>query len=141
MKKFYNNCLFFDRYRNISISICSLFIMILISLFIFISVFYKFAFSTSYNCIVVKEDDFYAYMVIDDNGIQWLQKTFLVFDKKKVDYSIIRISDEYILTENGPMRYVYLKFDFDDKYKIVNNVLKLNFVYKSTIFNKLKEMF
>ena len=39
------------------------------------------------------------------------------------------------------MRYVYLKFDFDDDKKIVNNILKLNFVYKSTIFDRLKEMF
>ncbi len=140
MRKLCNNCLFFDKYRDTSMVICSIFIIILFIIFLLISFFIKFKFITSYSGIVVKEDEFYVNLVLDDNGIQWLQKTYLLVDKERKDYSIVKISDEFYLTDKGPMRYVYLKFDIDDDKKIVNNVLKINFVYKSTIFNKLKEM-
>lgn len=140
MKKKNSNCLFFERRCDISVVICSFLIMFLVSVFIFLCIFYKFNFSISYSGFVVKEDDYYVFIIVDDNGIQRLQDSLLVFDKNRVDYSIIRISDEYVLSENGPMRYVYFKFSFDDKYKIVNNVLKLNFTRKCTILSRLKEM-
>ena len=141
MRKLYNNCLFFDRYRNFSLLVYSVLIIVLCIIFLIISFFCKFEFNTSYNGIVVKEDEFYVNLVLDNNGIQRLQKTYLLVDKEKKDFSIVKISDEFFLTEKGPMRYVYLKFDFDDDKKIVNNILKLNFFYKSTIFDRLKEMF
>lgn len=140
MKRLNSRCLFFDRYHDLMITFCSFIIVVLIVSFIFISLFVKFDFSTSYSGIVVKEDDFYVSLVISDNDLQRLQKTVLVVDNKKTDYSIIRISDDYVLSSSGPMRYVYLKFDFDDRYKISNNVLKLNFISHKTIFSRLKEM-
>ena len=140
MKKNFNNCLFFDKKYNFSITFFSLFVVALILFFIFICVFHKFDFSISYNGIVVKEDDYYVSIIIDDNDITKLQDSLLVLDKEKKDFSINKISDEYYLTDKGPMRYVYLKFDFDENKKIINNVLKLNFIRRRTIFSRLKEM-
>ena len=141
VRKFYNNCLFFDRYRNISISVCSIVLIVLFIFFILFSVFYEFNFSTSYSGIVVKEDRYYVNMFISDNGIWQLQKNVLVVDGQVVDYSIKKSSDEYVPTDNGLVRSVLLDLDLDDSKKIVNNVVKLNFLEKTTIFNKIKEMF
>ena len=140
MKRLNSKCLFFDRYHDFMIMLCIFFIVILISSFIFMSIFVKFDFSTSFNGVVVKEDDFYVSVVISDNDLRWIQNSLLVVDKNRVDFSIVKISDEYVLSSGGPMRCVYLKFDFDDRYKIINNVVKLNFVSRKTIFSKLKEV-
>lgn len=135
-----DRCLFFNRYNNMSVFICSLILIILLFVFFFISLFVKFNFSTSYIGVVVKEDDFYVRMVADVDDLQRLQKNSLVVDKEKKDYSIISISDDFVITDSGPMKYVFLKFDIDIDEKIVNNVIKLNFIRRCTIFSKLKEM-
>ena len=140
MRKLNSKCLFFDRYHDLFITICSICIVILLSCLILICIFVKFDFCFSHSGIVVKQDDFYVSLYISDNDLQWIQNAFLVVDKVKVDYSIVKISDEYILSSSGPVRYIYLKFDFDDRYKIVNNVLKLDFISQKTIFSRLKEM-
>ena len=141
VRRFYNNCLFFDRYCDISISICSIILIILFIILILFSIFCRINFSTSYNGIVVKGDKYYVNMFISDNGIQWIQKTVLVVDGQVIQYSINQISDEYVTTNNGLARSVLLDLDLDDSKKIVNNVVKLNFLEKTTIFNKVKEMF
>ena len=138
---FYNNCLFFDRHRDISINICSIILIILFMVFILFSIFCRINFSTSYNGIVVKGDKYYVNMFISDNGIQWIQKTVLVVDGQVIQYSINQISDEYVTTNNGLARSILLDFDLDDSKRIENNVVKLNFLEKNTIFNKVKEMF
>lgn len=135
-----DRCLFFNKYNNMSVFICSLILIILLFVFFFISLFVKFNFSTSYIGVVVKEDDFYVRMVADVDDLQRLQKNSLVVDKEKKDYSIISISDDFVITDSGPMKYVFLKFDIDIDEKIVNNVIKLNFIRRCTIFSKLKEM-
>lgn len=140
VKKFYNNCLFFEKYRNISINVCSIVLIIIFIIFILFCIFFKINFCTSYNGFVVKGDRYYVNMFISDNGIGQLQKTVLVVDGQVVDYSINKISDEYIPTDNGLVRSVLLDFNLSDSKKIVNNVVKLNFLEKTTIFNKVKEM-
>ena len=141
VRNFNNNCLFFEKYRNISINICSIVLIILFIIFIMFSIFCRINFSTSYNGFVVKEDKYYVNMFISDNGIGQLQKTVLVVDGQVVNYSISQISDEYVPTDKGLVRSVLLDFEIDDSKKIVNNVVKLNFLEKNTIFNKVKEMF
>ena len=141
VKRFYNNCLFFDKYRNISINICSIVLIIIFIIFILFSVFCKINFSTSYSGFVVKEDKYYVNMFVNDNDICRIQKATLVVDGQVIGYSINRISDEYIPTDSGLVRSVLLDFEIDDSKKIVNNVIKLNFLEKNTIFNKVKEMF
>lgn len=140
MRRIYSNCLFFDKYRDFQICFCSIFLIILIVIFIFISVFYKFNFSASYNGIV-SEEEYYVVVYLSDNGLQSIKKNVLIVDKVMVDYDIVKVSDDYILSDKGPVRSIYLKFNLNDNDKIVNNVLKLNFIYKSTIFNYVKERF
>ena len=77
-------------------------------------------------------------MFLDDNGIQFLQKNELVVDGDVVDYNIVRISDEH---GSNMTRTVILDFDLSHNDKIVNNVIELHFLEKSTIFNKVKELF
>ena len=140
MRRIYSNCLFFDRYRDFWICFYSVLCMFLIVVLIFISVFLKFNFSVSYSGIV-SEEEYYVLVYISDNGLQNIKENVLVVDKVSLDYDIVRISDEYVLSDNGPVRAVYFKFNLSDNDKIVNNVVKLNFVYKNTIFNYLKERF
>lgn len=133
------NCLF-DKYRDIKMVIVSIImIMVLILLFIVV-MFYKFDFNDSYMGIVRMEDDFYVYLLVDDTNIAKISNKQLVLDKKYLDYKVAKIDSEYTLTEVGPKKGMYLKFDLDDSYKINNNVLNLKFVYKKTIFDKFKEM-
>ena len=140
VRKSYSKCLFFDRYRNISINVCSIILIVVLILFLLFSLFFKINFCTSYSGYVVKEDDFYVRLFLNDNDIHFLQEDELVFNGKRVDYNIVSISDEYVLS-NGLVRAVLLSFDLDNKEKIVNNVINLHFLRKNTIFNKVKEMF
>ena len=133
--------LLFNKYDK-KITFFSIILLMLVIFMIVISVFYKFNFHFSYNGIVFGEEgEYYVYVLLSDNDIVKIKKVFLVVDKCHVSYKIFKISDEYILTDIGPKRGVYLKFDLNDDDKIVNNVISLNFVYESTLFNKLKEMF
>lgn len=135
-----SRCLFFDKYNNMSVFICSLILIILMLVIFFISLFVKFNFSTSYTGVVVKDGDFYVSVVVSADDLQRLQKNSLVVNKEKKDYSVVSISEDYVITDNGPMKYVVLKFDIDIDERIVNNVIKLNFIHRCTIFSKLKEM-
>lgn len=135
-----NNCLAFDRYRDLSLTIVSLIIIILILVLLVVSIFVKFNFITSYNGIVVKEDDFYVGLVVSADDLVKIQKSSLIVDKDKKDFSIVSIGEEFVLTGQGSKKYVVLKFEFDDNEKIVNNVIKLNFINRCSIFSKLKEM-
>lgn len=139
MKELSNRCLFFNMYHQFSITICSYCISFIFIIFLFIFFFIKFNCISSYNGFVAKGDDYYVVLYISDNGLQKLKKNVLVVDGKEYNYDIYMISDEYVLSESGPVRKVHLKFDLDNSDKIVNNVIKLNFVYKKTIFEYVKE--
>ena len=102
--KDYSNCLFFSRYRDLLILICSCVVIFMGFVFLYISFFVRFDFISSYN-------------------------------------GFVKISDEYIISDNGPVRKVYLKFNLNDSDKIINNVLKLNFINRTTIFSYVKERF
>ena len=137
-----NNCLCFDKFYDFKITFCSIIIIILISCLIMLSLFYKFDFSDSYNGIVrMEEGNFYVYILVDDNDISKIRNQYLVVDKEKKEYQIIKIEQEYVFTDYGPMRGLYLEFNINDDDKILNNVLTLKFVSKKTIFDKLKENF
>ena len=138
MRRLYSKCLFFDRCHNFSICIISIILLIMFFMFLLFSLFFKINFSTSYSGYIVKEDDYYVCLFLDDNGIQFLQKNELVVDGDVVDYNIVRISDEYGFNMT---RTVILDFDLSHYDKIVNNVIELHFLEKSTIFNKVKELF
>ena len=139
MRRLSDNCLFFNRYRDLSITICSCFIVIIFTVFFVVSVSFKFDFVSSYSGFVVKEDKYYVVLYINDNELQNIKKNVLVVDNVKFNYNIHKISDEYVVSNSGPVRMVYLDFDLDESYKIVNNVLKLNFVSKKTFFKYVKE--
>jgi len=137
-----NNCLCFDKFYDFKMVVCSIIIIILIFCLIMLSLFYKFEFSDSYNGIVkMEEGNYYVYILVDDNDISKIRNQYLVIDKERKEYQIVRIEQEYILTEYGPMRGLYLSLSINDDDKILNNVLLLNFVSKKTIFDKLKENF
>lgn len=141
MKKNQNKCLFYC-YKDFSIYLCSLFILLFLIVFVFILFFVKFNFCYRYSGFVLEEgEEFYVYIMASDSWISKLQNIPLVIDKNSVSYDIIRIGREYILTESGIRREVLLKFDIDDNKKIVNNVLELCFLRKMTFFDKMKEMF
>ena len=141
MKKNQNKCLFY-RYKDFSIYVCSFFILLFLIILIFTFFFVKFNFCYRYNGFVLKEgDDFYVHIMASDNWISKLQNIPLVIEKKYIDYEVIKIGDEYVLTDSGLKREVLFKFNIDDDKKIVNNVLELCFLRKMTFFNKIKEMF
>lgn len=138
MRKYCSKCLFFERYRNMSINICSICLIILFALFLLFSLFFKIDFSTSYDGLVVKEDDFYVRIILDDSSVRFIKKNTLVVDGNVVDYNIISISDDYVVPG---LRSVLLDFDLDDDVKINNNIIKLHFLEKKTIFERMKERF
>lgn len=139
--KDYSNCLFFSRYRDLLILICSCVVIFMGFVFLYISFFVRFDFISSYNGFVIKEDDYYVVLYLDDNGISRIKKNVLVVDNVMCEFDIFKISDEYIISDNGPVRKVYLKFNLNDSDKIINNVLKLNFINRTTIFSYVKERF
>ena len=140
MKRLNSKCLFFDRYHDFIISFCSFLIVVLLALFIVVCFCVKFSFNKGYSGVVFKDGDFYVSLDLSDNDLQRIQASLLVVNKVETEFSIVRISDDYMLSSSGPVRRIYLKFDFDDKYKIQNNVIKLNFISKKTIFSRLREM-
>lgn len=106
---------------------------------LFTLLFVKFEFNSCYSGLVVKEDDFYVYIAVSDNELKQIQNDTLLVDKESINYEIIRIGDEYVLTDSGLKREVLLKFEISENKKIVNNVLDLYFVHKKTFFELLKE--
>lgn len=141
MKYLKSKCLAFDKYNDFKICFLSIIVIGLIFLIILLSIFYEFEFISSYTGIVGLEDDYYVYVLLDDNEIIDIKNKQLVVNKDLVSYEIIKIDSEYILTDFGPKKGLYFKFNLNDDEKIVNNVLQLNFVYKKTILEKLKEDF
>lgn len=135
------NCLFFDKNSDLKISIISIIIIFVFCTLLFISIFCKFDFITSYNGIVVLEDDFYLYLLLDNNEIVDIKKQNLVVDKKIVDFNIVKIDSDYVLTDSGPKKGVYLNFELNESDKIINNVISVKFVSKKTILDKMKEKF
>jgi len=138
VKKFYNKCLFFDRYRNMSINICSICLIILFLLILLFSLFVKIDFNTSYDGLVVKGEEFYVRIFLDDSSIRFIQKNSLVVDGNVIDYSIVSISDDYVIPG---LRSVLLDFDLDYNMRINNNIIRLHFIEKKTIFERVKEKF
>ena len=132
-----HNYILFSKSYNFKVIICSIIVILIFLIFIFISLFVKFSFIDSYIGVVGKDSDYYVYILIDDNRLASLSKRYLVYDGRMVDYKITSIDDDYVLTEGGVKRYVRLSFDFDDK--IINNTMKLNFLYDCTIFEYVKE--
>ena len=133
-----NNLVF---YRVRSLYFYSLFLIVVLLFMIFVSIFYKFHFYFSYIGFVCLEDDYYVSLLLDNNEIDEIKKTFLVYDKNRVSYDIIKIDSDYVLTDTGSKRLVHIKFQLNDNDKIVNNVVSLKFGYESTLFGRLKEMF
>ncbi|MBP3920288.1 MAG: hypothetical protein J6D28_01855 [Bacilli bacterium] len=133
------NCLF-NKYRDIKMMVISVILILFLILLFVVVIFYKFDFNDSYIGIVRLEDDIYVYILIDDTNISKISNKQVVLDKKYLDCKIIKIDNEYTLTESGKKKGVYLKFDLDDSYKINNNVINVKFVDKKTIFDKFKEM-
>ena len=139
MKRLYSNCLFFNRHFDFLITFFSIAIAVLFIIILFICFFVKFEFSTSYNGIV-SEDDYNVILYVKDNELQNIKNHVLVVNKARLDYEIVKISDQYMLSDSGPVRGVYLNFLINDDDKIVNNVLQLNFICRKTIFDYIKEM-
>lgn len=140
MKNFRNKCLFF-KYSDFSVIIVSIIILILLNIILFIMFFVKFDFSYGYNGLVIKDgDNFYVSIMVSDSELKKLPNYSFVVNKSSIDYEIINISNEYVLTDSGLKRELILSFDIDSDKKIVNNVLDLYFVSKKTFFDKIKEM-
>ena len=138
MRKYYSKCLFFDRYRNMSVNICSVCLIILFVLFLLFCLFVKIDFCTSYDGYVVKGDEFYVRAFLNDSSIWDIQKNTLVVNGNVVDYDIISISDEYVVPG---LKTVLFKFDLDDDMKVVNNIVRLHFLDRMTFFEIIKERF
>lgn len=141
MRSLYNKCLFYC-YRDPSITICSIVILVFLIVILLVLFFVKFNFCYRFNGLVLKDgDDFYVSTLVSDSDIKKIPDYSFLVDKKKVNYQIINISDEYVLTDGGLKRELSLKFDIIDDKKIVNNVLELIFIDNKTFFEKLKERF
>ena len=129
-------------YKEKNTIIASIIIIIILLISIIISLTQKFIFYFSYNGIVINEGGkIYVSCLLDDNELIKIKKTFLIYDKRKTNYEIIKIENEYVLTELGPKKLVYMNIDLNEEDKINNNIVKLNFEYKKTILEKIKEMF
>lgn len=83
--------------------------------------------------------DYYVYILVSDSEISEINDKKLVMYGNQIDYQLYRIDDDYLITDHGPKRVLYLKFNLEHSQKVVNNVVKLNFCYESTLFNRLKE--
>lgn len=136
--KQYNRCLFYC-YKDLTINTISFLIILIIISLLFVSCFIKFDFCYRYSGLVMKEDDYYVSILVDNDWFN-LQNVSLVVDGCKLDYSVISISSDYTITDNSIKREVKLKFDIDDNKKIVNNVLNLYFVRRMTFLSKVREM-
>lgn len=129
-------------YKEKKITIAAIIIIIILLISIIISVTQKFKFYFSYNGIIINEGGkFYVSCLLDDNELTKIKNTFLIYDKRKTNYEIIKIENEYVLTELGPKKLVYMNIDLNEEDKINNNVVKLYFGHKKTILEKIKEMF
>ena len=136
--KRYNRCLFYC-YKDFWINFISVFMIIIICFILIVGCFVKFEFSYRYSGLVLREEDYYVSILVDNSWYN-LQNCTLLVDKKKRDYSIVNIASDYTITDSGLRKEVILKFDIDDDKRIINNVLNLYFVKKMTFFEKIKEM-
>ena len=128
--------------NRIKIYILSIILIIILFLMILISIFCKFKFYSSYSGIVKSEGGkFYVSCLFDNNEYLKIKESFLVYDKKQIDYEIRSIDEDYVLTDNGPKKLVHISIDLDERDKINNNVIQLKFGEEKTLFQKFKEMF
>lgn len=133
------SCLF-DKYKDIKVTIVSIILTVMLFILLIVVLFIKFEFNHSYIGVVRMEDDSYVYLLVNDTDIPKISTKKIFLDKKYYEYKIIKIDGDYTLTENGPKRGLYIKFDLDDSYKINNNVIPIKFIFKKTIFERFKEL-
>lgn len=90
--------------------------------------------------IVVREEDYYVKVYLEDDQIMHLHSTILMMDQKSIPFKIVRISDYYFLDEKK-YREVLLSFEIEEKQKIENNTLSLIFLLgKKTWVQTLQEI-
>ena len=111
----------------------------IICFILYVGCFVKFEFCYRYSGLVLKDGDYYVSSLVDNSWFDFQNGSLLV-NKENKEYSIIKISSEYTITDSGLRKEVSLKFLIADDDKIVNNVLNLYFVRKMTFFEKIKEM-
>ena len=80
--------------------------------------------------IVVREEEYYVKVYLEDDQIVPLHSSILTWNQKSIPFEIVRISDSYYLNE-FKYREVLLKFEIEEQKKIENNLLSLTFVLKS----------
>lgn len=136
--KRYNRCLFYC-YKNFWINFFSILIVIVVGFILYVACFIKFDFCDRYSGLVLRKEDYYVSILVDNNWFN-VQNYSLLVNKEKKDYSVVSISSDYTITESGLKKEVVLKFDIDTDDRIVNNVLNLYFIRKMTFFSKIKEM-
>lgn len=134
----YSRCLFYC-YKNFWINFISILFILIICFIFFIGCFVKFNFYDRYSGLVLRKEDYYVSILVDNSWFD-IQDYSLLVNNKKLDYSIVSISSEYTLTDSGLKKEVVLMFDIDSDDRIVNNVLSLYFVRKMTFLDKIKEM-
>ena len=128
--------------RNNKIIIASIIMILILITSIIISIFYKFEFYYSYNGIIKKEGgNYYVSCLVDNNEIIRINNSFIIYEKEKQDFEIKKIEDEYVLTETGPKKLIYINLNLKEEDKINNNVVLLKFGQKKTLLKKIKEMF
>ena len=136
--KRYNKCLFYC-YKDFWINFISILIILFIGFILFICCFIKFDFYDRYIGLVLRKEDYYVSIMVDNSWFN-IQNYSLLVNKEKKDYSIISVSSDYTITDSGLRKEVILQFDINDDDRIVNNVLNLYFVRKMTFFKKIKEI-
>ncbi len=116
-------------------------LLCLIVITVIFGFFVKIEREKTYTGQVIKEKNNYYVSLYQAVDSYEPLESGLKINGKDVYYEVINISDEYIIN-NQKYYQLILKVDLDKKYKIENNLVKLDFkLPKKTVFEILKEKF
>jgi len=116
-------------------------LIIFLLIFLNIAFNYKYEICDKYVGYVKKiEDEFKVVLYVLESEVSNLNKSSLLVDSLKYDFSIDSISYEYYIIENEKYYEVILYVKLDDSYLIDNNII--NVVIKkdvTTLYNEFKK--
>lgn len=126
-----------DRGISFIMKIWWIIVLIIMIIFIIISTMFKYNKYLYYRGVVVKEEEYFLKIYVDEKDINKIIVNELIIDDKNYKYKIKKISESYFIGEDSKKyKEILLDVNIKDDMKIINNIIDIRFKLEKTTIMK-----